>query len=209
VRFLASLLLFALLQAPLPSSAASHLWRFSELYSSPDRSIQFIEMQEVGGSAIEWGIGNHWYRTNTYNLDLSDLLGSNLPNVSTANKKFLVGSESYAALPGVPPPDYTIPDGAIDPSGDTVMWWFYQTIAIPPQTMPSDGLRSLYITNPQESNPAPIFAIAFNSPTNFAGQTGMVVISQAVPAASPPWLGLLGVGVAALGLFVLARQQRA
>ena len=27
------------------ASAGSHLWRFSEFYSSPDRKIQFIEYQ--------------------------------------------------------------------------------------------------------------------------------------------------------------------
>lgn len=199
-------LLFALLQAHHPSFAASHLWRFSELYSSPDRTVQFIEMVEVSGSPIEHGIAGHWYKTNGYNQDMSDLLGSNLPPGSTAFKRFLVGSESYAALPGVPAPDYTIPDGAIDPEGDKVTWWFYQEIIIPPDTMPSDGTLSLFVTNPDPNNPPPAYDTALNSPTNFAGQTGTVVLPP-VPAASPAWLAVLGVGVGALGLFVLARRR--
>ena len=29
------------------AAAGSHSWRFSEFYSSPDKTIQFIEMQEI------------------------------------------------------------------------------------------------------------------------------------------------------------------
>ena len=103
------------------AGAASHLWRFSEFYSSPDQTVQFIEMKEIGGSDNELRIANHWFATNSYNLDHSELLGSDL-EPPTANQKFLVGTESYAALPGVPQPDYVLPDGIIDPSGDTVVW---------------------------------------------------------------------------------------
>ncbi|HEX9814965.1 MAG TPA: hypothetical protein VGB31_08480, partial [Myxococcota bacterium] len=90
----------AILLVPNLASAASHLWRFSEFYSSPDRKIQFIEMQEIGGSSGETHLSEHWYATNTYNLDHSELLGSDL-QLPTANQKFLVGTQSYAALVGV------------------------------------------------------------------------------------------------------------
>lgn len=160
-----------------PVAAASHLWRFSEFYSSPDRSVQFIEMQEIGGSDGETNIRNHWYETNSYNEDHSELLGYDLP-FGTANKKFLVGTESYAALPGVPEPDYVLPDGILDPSGDTVIWWFYQTIAIPPGVMPSDGVHSITVVDPD----APTYSVGVNSPTNFAGETGTVVLPPQIPA---------------------------
>jgi hypothetical protein len=159
----------------------SRLWRFSEFYSSPDRTIQFIEMQEVGGSAIEHNISEHWFKTTGYNQSMTDLLGSDLPPESTANKKLLVGSDSYATLSGLPPPDYTIPDGAIDPAGATVTWWLYQEVVIPPATMPSEGTNSLHVTNPSQFNPPSIWATGPSSPTNFAGQTGSVVLPTAVP----------------------------
>ncbi len=214
IRVLAATLLFALFQAPFPSFAGSHQWRFSEFYSSPDRTIQFIEMQEIAGSATEHAIQEHWYKTNSYNATLADLLGSPLPNVSTANKKFLVGSQSYAALTGVPPPDYVIPDGAINPAGDTVVWWFYQTIEIPVGVMPSDGANSISVVNPAIPGIPPVYSVGPNSPTNFAGQTGTVVLAapvepSPVPAASPRWLAVLAFAVAALGLLVLARRQTA
>lgn len=75
--------------------SASHLWRFSEFYSSPDGSIQFIEMEEILGSPIETQISNHWYQTNTYNLDHGELLGSDLVG-NTAHKQFLVGTPSLS-----------------------------------------------------------------------------------------------------------------
>jgi hypothetical protein len=176
----------ALVLGAAPAGAASHLWRFSEFYSSPDRAVQFIEMQEIGGSNNETNIDGHWYATNSYNQDHSQLLGSDLP-FGTAYKKFLVGTQSYAALPGVPAPDYVLPDGFLDPSGDTVVWWFYQTMTIPPGVMPSDGRLSISVDNPA----APTgFLVGENSPTNFAGETGMVVLPSDVPSLSGWAMGL-------------------
>jgi hypothetical protein len=185
-----------------PAAAASHLWRFTEFYSSPDRSVQFIEMVEIGGSQSETNISEHWYTTNGYNQDHSDLLGTDLP-FGTAHKKFLVGTQSYAALAAasagaVPEPDYVLPDGFLNPDGDTVVWWFYQTLTIPPGKMPSDGIQSLLVTIP----PNVQFSTGVNSPTNFAGETGSIgpplvpalpwspaVLAAAVVAAIA-WLGL-------------------
>lgn len=154
-----------------PAHAGSHLWRFNEFYSSPDRKVQFIELREIAGSSIETHIADRWFQTNSYNLDHSELLGQNLSG-DTANKKFLVGTASYAALPGVPAPDYVLPDGFLNPDGDTVLWWTYQTIEIPPGVMPVNGLDSITVVDPT----VPTYAVGINSPTNFAGETGTVVL---------------------------------
>ena len=186
------------------ASAGSHLWRFSEFYSSPDRKVQFIEMQEIGSSNFETALSNHWYATNTYNLDHSELLGSDL-ELPTADQKFLVGTESYAALPGVPQPDYVLPDGIIDPNGDTVVWWFYQTIVIPPGVMPSDGVMSITVEDPD----LPTYTVGVNSPTNLAGDTGTVVLPPAVPSGRA-WgipLSLLLVGTGVLSIAYLRRAS--
>jgi hypothetical protein len=193
---------FALLAGVSPAWAGSHLWRFNEFYSSPDRTIQFIEMQEIGGSDNERLIAGHWYETNSYNGTHSETLGTDLP-FGTADKKFLVGSASYAALPGVPAPDYIVPDGIIDPAGDTVVWWFYQTIDIPPGVMPSDGTLSITVVDL-----APTYSVDVNSPTNFAGETGSVVLPPGVPALSPGSLLVLALAAAALGTGALWRWGR-
>src|SRR5262245_50478818 len=153
-----SLALGLLLVAAQPALAGSHLWRFSEFYSSPDRSVQFIEMQEIAGSDIETAIAHHWYATNGFNQSHSPILGSALA-FGTANKKFLVGTQSYAALPGVPKPDYVLPDGVIDPTGDTVVWWFYQTIVIPPGVMPTNGIDSIRVVNPANPGNPAVYAV--------------------------------------------------
>lgn len=185
------------------ANAASHLWRFSEFYSSPDKQIQFIEMQEIGGSNNETGIEGHWYATNSFNQNHSQILGTPLP-FGTANKKFLVGSQSYAALPGVPAPDYIVPDGIIEPSGDTIVWWFYQTLTIPPGTMPSNGTHSLHLKNP--ANPSLGFKTGPNSPTNFAGETGTLGGAIPIPATSP-WGIVSSVALLLLATWALALRS--
>ena len=154
-------------------------------------------MQEIGSSENERLIAGHWYETNSYNSTHTELLGTDLP-FGTADKKFLVGSASYAALPGVPAPDYIVPDGIIDPAGDTVVWWFYQTIDIPPGVMPSDGALSITVVNPAPIE-NPTYSVSLNSPTNFAGETGSVVLPTGVPALSPSSLLVLAFAAAALG----------
>jgi len=190
------------------ANAGSHLWRFSEFYSSPDKRIQFIEMQEIGGSDNETRIEDHWYATNSFNQDHTQLLGSQLP-FGTADKQFLVGSESYAALPGVPAPDYVLPDGVIEPEGDTIVWWFYQTLTIPAATMPSDGTDSLHLVDPED--PGLGFVTGPNSPTNFAGETGTVVLPSPQPVGLPAtsaWGLAAGVSLAALACWIAARRNR-
>lgn len=183
------------------AAAGSHSWRFSEFYSSPDKTIQFIEMQEINGFDFEIGIQLHWFATDTYNQAHTELLGSQL-SPGTANKKFLVGSESYALLPDVPAPDYVLPDGVIEPSGDTIVWWFYQTLTIPPDTMPSDGVNSLGVIDP--ATPENGFLVAVNSPTNLAGETGSVVLPSELPApGSLGWGYLLILALPAMGVAVL------
>ncbi len=184
-----------------PAIGGSHQWRFSEFYSSPDRSVQFIEMQEIAGSDNETELQRHWFETNSYNTDHRDILGSALP-FGTANKKFLVGTESYAALTGVPAPDYIVPDAIIEPDGDIVVWWFYQIIVIPPATMPSDGVLSITVVDPL----VPSYSVGMNSPTNFAGDTGTVVLSSAIPISSTTGAISIAVISALIASLALRRQ---
>ena len=150
-------------------------------------------MREIGGSDIETNISEHWYASNSYNQSHTQLLGYDLP-FGTAHKAFLVGTQSYAvlaALKNLPAPDYVLPDGFFDPEGDTVVWWFYQTITIPPGVMPTDGYHSIRVVDPN----IPTYAVQTNAPVNFAGQTGtisLVVPSQPSHALSLTALLLLG-----------------
>lgn len=192
VRFARMLAFVALVMiAPLSARAPSHLWRFEQFYSSNDRKVQFIVMREIGGSEIETNLSEHWYATNSYNQSHTQLLGTDLP-FGTANKAFLVGTQTYQAMalasPTLPDADYVLPDGFLDPAGDTVVWWFYQTLVIPPGLMPHDGYHSLKVVNPASPGS---WQVIPNQPINFAGQSGS--IPQAVPAQPSPMLILAGV----------------
>jgi hypothetical protein len=188
----------------LPAYASSHSWRFNEFYSSPDKQVQFIEMQEISGLNNETQIQDGWYASDTFNLSHTQLLGSSLA-FGTADKKFLVGTESYAALPDVPTPDFIVPDGVIEPSGDTIIWWFYQTLTIPTETMPSDGTDALHLVN--AADPELGFTVGPNSPTNYAGETGTVELPIKVPLSSG-WAIASSVAIMAAGGGVLARRGR-
>lgn len=150
-------------------------------------------MREILGSEIETNISEHWFTTNGFNQDHSQLLGTDLP-FGTAFKKFLVGSQSYASLTNVPEPDYVLPDGFLNPNGDTVVWWFYQTIVIPPGVMPTDNYHSITVVDPN----IPTYQVTINSPTNFAGNTG------SIPATIVPSMSRTGLAAAALLLAGLA-----
>ncbi len=153
----------ALLAGVTPASAGSHLWRFNEIYSNADGTIQFIEMKECCGSVAEWGLGDKWVlAVNTGNQYTFP------ENVSgdTAFQHLLLATEGFAALPGVPKPDYIIPDAFIPFDGDTFEYWLYKfaTWTYAKGELPLDGLMSL-----NEDHTTGV-----NSPTNFAGETGSV-----------------------------------
>lgn len=153
-------LLYGLLLS-MPASAGSHLWRISEVYSNTDGTIQFIELREIGGSDSEWHLLDRWFMTDS-NLFV---MPNNLDG-DTANKTFLMGTESYAAQPGVPAPDYVLPDNFFDPSGDTMVWFTYDTFEVVGGQLPTDGVYSL-VRDSLET--------AINSPTNFAQISGRVL----------------------------------
>ena len=98
-----------------PGQAKNHLWKFSELYSNSDGTIQFIEMQECCGSDVEVEMSTADITTNsgTYSFP-NDLSGP------TANTRILIATAGFAALPGAPTPDYVIPDRFFEPTGDEV-----------------------------------------------------------------------------------------
>ncbi len=99
-----------------------------------------------------------------------------------------------------------LPDGFFEPDGDTVVWWFYQTMSIPPGVMPSDGEASIHVVDP--TNPASAFVVGPNSPTNFAGETGVVVLASGIPSL-PAWgMGLTAAFLGAAAWFRLGAAQR-
>ncbi len=153
--------IISLLMLASPALAGSHLWRIAEVYSNADGTIQFIELKEIGGSSGEWHLLGRWFMTDN-NLFV---MPNNLDG-DTAYKTFLMGTESYAAQPGVPAPDYVLPDNFFNPQGDTMVWFTYDSFEVVDSQLPTDGIYSLLRAG---------LEVGINSPTNFAQVSGRVL----------------------------------
>ncbi len=140
---------------PTSAQASFHLWRFSEIYSNCDGTVQFIE--------FETNFPNqHLLATHTLTSNSSSFVfPTNLGSSTTENRRFLVATAAFKGLGG-PSPDYTLPDGFIDASGDTVTLVGADSVTF--ASLPTDGILS-----------ADRFGgTALNSPENFAGATGSI-----------------------------------
>jgi len=180
-----------------PAPRGSHLWVVNELFSNPDGSIQFIEMVECCGSSFETGLGGNSMFSdatgNTYTFPVN-LTGD------TAFKHLLLGTASFAALPGAPTPDFILPAHFFSVQADTIRWHIYPaaTLSFVQGELPLDGVQSLNRG----------VGSALNSPTNFAGQSGSVVVAPIPTLPTPAYL-LLAVVVGGAGLLVLRRRTAA
>jgi len=178
--------------APEPAPPGSHLWIVNELYSSPDGTVQFVELWECCGSSIETQMAGK----DVFSLGYSFTFPSNLTG-DTAYRYLLLGTTAYAALPGAPAPDYIIPSGFFSTTNDTVRWHIYPgaTLAFSAGQLPTDGVLSLNFDHTTSTN----------SPTNYAGQSGSVRLVS-VPALPVSWLIVLVASALLLGWLVLRRD---
>lgn len=149
-----------------------HTWDVNELFSNADGTIQFIELREANGTPNELGLpGKVMHSTGSTDFTI---VGAALESPS-ANKLYLIATQSFADLPGAPTPDAIIPAGLMPfwfgADGGTVTYHIYDSLAYGAGELPTDGINSLN----EPSN-----TVAANSPTNYAGETG------SVDASSPP-----------------------
>jgi hypothetical protein len=158
-----------------PAHAKSHLWRFTEVFSSADGSVQFIEMKVFDPAGTgEWVIQGMELASDAN----SYLFPNNLPEENTFERWMLIGTQAFADLSGAPTPDFIIPEDFFDPAGDELVYrQFRDTLTIPPETMPTDGVHSLEREFSSGDLSTPV-----NSPTNFAGETGSVTLPIPVPS---------------------------
>ena len=178
-----------------PVHAANHLWDLSELFTDSTGDVQFIEMHNefpsegfVAGTTLT-ATNSDMSQSHVYTFpsNLSD-------TVNTADHFLLIATADFASLPGsvtadfILPPDFLFLDGgslSYSASGDSVTY----------AALPTDGITSLtrnLSTTPHTLGPA------INSPTNFAGDAGSVV----VPEPTALTMSALGVGL------LMARRRR-
>jgi hypothetical protein len=164
------------------AKASFHLWLIDEIFSNPSGSIQFVEFSNAFDFEDFMSITSLKSNANTYPFP------SNLPSSSTANKRFLVGTSGFAALPGAPTPDYIFPSNFFSITNDSLflIGGAQPALTFTAGQLPTDGLQSLHWDGSTLST-------GLNSPTNFAGVSGSVV---AIP--EPAGLPLLALGALAL-----------
>lgn len=157
--------LFPLLLCATPAVwAGAHTWDVQELFSNADGTIQFIELLEANGGIAEGGVGGAGVSSVA-----TGKASDGCPNVTgnTANKRYLVATPAFAALPGAPTPNCTLT--GVDVTNffsivaDTVRYGSvpYDTTSFSAGQLPTDGVRSLNKVGPTGRA----------TPTNYAGQT--------------------------------------
>ena len=175
------------------ASATYHTFKFNELYSNPSGTVQFMELKE----SIGFNFQNFVTQAPDIKSTLHDFVfPADLPSTATANKTFILGTAGYAAIAGVPAPDYIIPANFFNPAGDTIQFGSTGPNGVVDVTtfgaLPSAATQSLNRVGTIGNN----FVVATNSPTNFAGAAGSV---------PEPTSGLL---LAGTGLRLLLRRRR-
>jgi hypothetical protein len=194
----ALLFLVALLGAS-TAQAGIHTWRVNEVFSNADGTIQYIELLEIqpAGTGSEVGIDDSNVTSNTESHSWMNA-GVTAP---TGQKHLLIATAGFAALPGAPAPDVTLPGGVVpffSAASDVI------TIVPDSCTVtaaPTDGINA-YDCNTQGS--------VINTPTNLSGATGTVDASgpQPVPTMSLVWAGTLTLVLMSAAAWLHSQRRR-
>lgn len=154
-----------------PAQAFFHLWQFTEVFSTADGEVQFIELAACcsgenfaqGATITSTSTG----RVFTFPENLSG---------NTANKRLLIATSGFGSVAGAVIPDYTLPStDFFNPAGDTLT--LFAGFPIDSRTftsVPTDGVMSRHF---------PSNTLGTNSPTNYAGSVGSVNVAPPAPAA--------------------------
>ncbi len=152
------------------SQAAFHIVQINEVYSNASGSVQFIEITMLAGGQNFFS-GQTLTSTQGSNVN-SFTFQKNLAN-ATAGDSVLIGTTGYAALSGVPAPDFIVPNGFIFTSSVTINFAGVDFVTF--ASIPTDGTQSVNRNG----------VTATNSPRNNARVAGTVVLASTatVPAA--------------------------
>ena len=147
--------------------ASFHLFAIDEFFTSPDGAVQFIEMFSSSGSQ-QFLNGNTITASDVGNTQSHIFtFGSNLPGDS-ANHHVLIATAGFGSLPGGVTPDYTLPANFLFLGGSVTLNGANQG-SVNYAAMPNDGIQSFYVGGPS----------GVNSPMNYGGQGGSVVVPEA------------------------------
>jgi hypothetical protein len=182
-----------------PVLASIHTWDVNEVFSNADGTIQFVELFESGGGALETGVGQNGVISS--DTQTVGPFGQGSVVAPTSFKNYLIATQSFADLPGAPTPDVIIPPGSIpffNTTGDTIDFVVYDSWLF--GLVPTNGTDSL----------DRLARVGPNTPTNYAGVTGFVDVSPPavkLPTASPVAVGMLVALLGSGGLLIVLRRR--
>ena len=169
----------------LAAGAAAHAasqWRITQLFSSADGTVQFIELtalasgqQLIGGRVVTSSQGA---TTRSYTIptdlpgDSATVMYDGYYGTTTTYKSFVIGTQGFAAL-HVVTPDYTVPNGFLFTTNGTVNWDTSSDV-FTYASLPTDGTHALNRNNG---------ATVTNLAQNFAGDTGSVTVAASTAVA--------------------------
>jgi hypothetical protein len=154
----------AFLSIGIAAYADFHDWTINEIYSNADGTVQFIELMcpQAGetflrGERVSCSQGNV---TNRFTFP-DDLTGD------TEDKKLLLATPGFGALPGGVTPDFIIPTNFLFRPGGRMNYAGLDILSY--TNLPTDGIASLVRSGNR-------FIVATNnSPQNFNDQIGRIV----------------------------------
>ena len=171
-----------------PAQAAYHFWSLREVYTDSSGSLQFIEFFcNSGGQQF---VGNQQIHVSNVGGSITHTftIPNDLPG-DTLNRAFLIGTPGINAAGG-PVPNYIMPANTLFAGGGTINFFGQNSGTY--SALPTDGSLS---RTWGDGN-------AVNSPQNFAGQAGRVVV---VP--EPGTWALLTAGGIVVGFWLHRRSK--
>jgi hypothetical protein len=169
LRLLVALfLLIAATFTPQSALASFHLWTISEIFSSADGTVQFIELVSAGPA--ETSTSPAEIRTDSgkvYEFPSPNLTGS------TLNKRLLIATDNFESIPGAVTPNFSaspaLPADFFNPASDRIRLFHPTHGEFHSRTftsVPTDNVFSRIFT-PTQTDVA-------NSPQNFTGEVGSI-----------------------------------
>lgn len=164
-------LLAAILLMEASARATFHLWKVTEIYSSADGSVQFVELTNSSSFNVENVLSGHsiicsnQFESHTYTFP------TNLP-ATTANKTLLIGTANLVFTPGGLRPDYVLTNAVpfLLPNSGTVNYADADLVTY--TNLPTDGVGSLIRSNGASG---PMIFTAKNFLKNYSGATNSIV----------------------------------
>lgn len=169
-------------------------WQISEIFSSADGSIQFVELStnaadqgDLSGQSIVASTAAGSQKVFTFPANLAG---------STVEKRVLLATPAFTALTGLAP-DYVLAAGFVATGGGTVNFAGVASVTYQPGQLPLNGVQSL----------SGSLLAATASPTNFSGLAATLVapvpaIFDGVSVLNLPVVDLSTLGVANLSFDV-------